>query len=181
MQPHHQQPETSREQPDRSFFGTQTVMQANTPRQFQLPLITLEILNRSIHLISWNAAPLHHHIHPTNEEIIGRGLQWHLKVYKKLCTFTLQCSNERPSHWINVVCDVVVCLLGGRAKGLVGPPKRRSAGHPSFVGGVSLHFTPLHATTRLCMANCICNCHKVTKWHFMIVINNEMMTVIKNK
>lgn len=72
------------------------------------------------------------------------GLQWHLKVYKKLCTFTLQCSNERPSHWINVVFDVVVCLLEGRAKGLAGPPKLRSAGHPSFVGGVSLHSTPLH-------------------------------------
>lgn len=26
-----------------------------------------------------------------------------------------------------------------------------------------------------------CNCHKVTKWHFMIVINNTAMTVIKNK
>lgn len=176
MQPHHQQPETSREQPDRSFFGTQTVMQANTPRQFQLPLITLEILYRSIHLISSSPAS----IQQMRRSLEG-GLQWHLKVYKKLCTFTLQCSNERPSHWINVVFDVVVCLLGGRAKGLAGPPKRRSAGHPCFVGGVSLHFTPLHATTRLCMANCICNCHKVTKWHFMIVINNEMMTVIKNK
>lgn len=142
-----------------------TTATTTATRQFQLPLITLEMPSRPICLIrqnvsvsaKWNAAGERRE----RERQWERERAWRhwpfentsIRKCRYVCMFAKGSTRpqylDEPSHFTSLE-DGLVCLQ-------------------SFRGG-ALHKRIL-----------FCNCHKVTKWHFMIVINNTAMTVIKNK